>query len=171
MRGAYKHPKRVNWLKIETERKWWHKRLPSITVLRRPDRLDYLPSWSRDKPPYARILAYYWNPKQWMINTRPRWLLKFELSRNFDRWSGRLIMFGRVWWQGPNWKSAGTHRYRPFQRQSFINKPTIMQMLLAHFAIRMLQNIMAFGTVDSRDMDLNRVGRIISEPQEAMPAA
>jgi hypothetical protein len=120
-----KNPKRVRFLKVRIET--LNRRWPNITVLRPPDRLDYLPWLSDGKyhPPYARTLFYFWNPSQWHFDTRPRWLLTVELDRNWEKVNGRIIVCGRVVWQGANWGG----RYKFLQRQAFRNWREIKQAI------------------------------------------
>jgi hypothetical protein len=112
-----KNPKRVRFLKVRLETK--NRRWPSITILRPPSRLDYLPSLVTETytPPYARRLAHFWNPSQWSFATRPRWLFRVELDRNWYDVNGRIIVCGRVVWWGKNWGNT----YKFLQRQRFVD--------------------------------------------------
>jgi len=139
VRGVLKNPERVRFMRIDIERSpWkWH---PTISITRPPDRLEYWPSkLDRGRLPYGRVLAYFWNRKQWYFHTRPRWLLKLEFDRNWKGVNGRIIVCGRVLWQGENWRG----RYKFMERQRFYDWREIKQALFVFWSMEFLTAIAA----------------------------
>lgn len=135
VKALLRHPQRVSFLKIEVSPPKFRsqpKRLSDwkyikIRILRPPAKTDYTPFIGWKRPPYARALFSYWGPEQWQFSTRPRWTFVFELGRNWDRWSGRLIIFGRVWWYSDNWSS-----YSIGSKQPFVSWREVLMMLGHH---------------------------------------